>query len=266
MRFCRFPWGGHQNHAIGLMNELVVLGGNFFRKPQLFQFQNETFAVEYPHHKAFAEKRRNGRHPEINLLVGYFELDPSVLGQAPLGDIEFGHDLDPRNNGRLQSVRRGFDLGQNTVDAIPDLEFVFERLEVDVAGPHLDGIQYQAVDQPDNGGFRGQVFQMLGIRFSVFGDLVYILAGLFDNPFNGLASGAVEPFDRLQNILFLALQDIDAVPVREFKGIDGFRVFRISDGHFHRLAIKGKWNEPGLLHKLHRKIFYGYRLFGIFLI
>ena len=64
--------------------------------------------------------------------------DAAVLRQAPLGDVEVGHDLDARGDGEGQVPRRRHHLVEHAVGADADLELVLERLEVQVAGVVLD--------------------------------------------------------------------------------------------------------------------------------
>jgi len=57
-----------------------------------------------------------GRHPQIDLLAAHRHPDPPVLGQPPLGDVELGHDLQARNDGRAQTLRRRrLDLAERNV-------------------------------------------------------------------------------------------------------------------------------------------------------
>jgi hypothetical protein len=75
------------------------------------------------------------------------ELDAAVLGQAAFGNIEVRHDLDARGDGKCQVARRGDHFIQHAVGFDADFEFVFEGLEVQVAGPVLDGQQQHHVEQ-----------------------------------------------------------------------------------------------------------------------
>jgi hypothetical protein len=56
----------------------------------------------------------------------------AVLRQAALRDVEVGHDLDPRNHRRGQPLGRRLHIVQHAVDAIPDVQLVLERLDVDI--------------------------------------------------------------------------------------------------------------------------------------
>ena len=84
------------------------------------------------------------------------QADAAVLGQAALGDVQVGHDLDARGDGEGQVARRRHHLVEHAVGTDADLELVLERLEVQVAGVVLDGQQQDHVQQLADRGAVGQ--------------------------------------------------------------------------------------------------------------
>ena len=62
------------------------------------------------------------------------ELDAAVLRQALLGDVQLGHDLQARDDRRLEvlDLRRDRGFHQHAVNAVADAQLVLERLDVDV--------------------------------------------------------------------------------------------------------------------------------------
>ncbi len=73
----------------------------------------------------------------------------AVLRQAPLRDVERGHDLDARGERRLEARRRLHDVVEDAVDAEADSQIVLEGLDVDVARSALDRVGHQRVDELD---------------------------------------------------------------------------------------------------------------------
>ena len=117
------------------------------------------------------------------------EFDPSVLRQAAFGDVELGHDLDTCRDGVGQVPRRRDHLVQHAVGPNPDLEFILERLEMDVAGLVLDRQQQHHVEQfADRGGrgdflVRGQVEGAVFARLRVETRLLELVDDLLDAVF-----------------------------------------------------------------------------------
>ena len=79
-------------------------------------------------------------------------LDPAVLGQALLGDVHVGHDLDPGQHRVLELHRQVHGLVEDAVDAVADAEGLLVGLEVDVARALLDGLDEDVVDEGDDRG------------------------------------------------------------------------------------------------------------------
>src|SRR5207247_10713024 len=88
--------------------------------------------VEEAEDRLLAEDRRQGGAAEVELAARVPELDPPVLREAPLGDVEVRHDLEARQDRRLEALGWGEHLVQDAVhpDAYP--EHLFVRLEVSV--------------------------------------------------------------------------------------------------------------------------------------
>ena len=77
--------------------------------------------------------------------------ETAVLRNAALGNVQFGHDLDARNDGGMMLFadrRHGF--GQHAVDAVLDATPIVAGLDVNVAGPALKRGEDDGVDQPDD--------------------------------------------------------------------------------------------------------------------
>ncbi len=75
------------------------------------------------------------------------ELDAPVLRHAALGDVELRHDLEARDERRLELHRRLHHFLQRAVDAVAHADLVLEALEVDVRCALLHGVGQDGVDQ-----------------------------------------------------------------------------------------------------------------------
>jgi hypothetical protein len=73
-------------------------------------------AVQHTQGHRFPVHGRNGGDAEIDVMTAEGELDASVLGQAPLRDIEMGHDFDAGDHGRPQMRRHLLRHSQQPVD------------------------------------------------------------------------------------------------------------------------------------------------------
>src|SRR6266542_4735079 len=89
------------------------------------------------------ETRRSILRPAI-----CFWMRPSCGSR--LGDIHAGHHFHPRNHRECQMPWRWRHLVKRTIDAIADFEFVFERLEVNVARAVLDRLVKNEIHKTDD--------------------------------------------------------------------------------------------------------------------
>ncbi len=163
--------------------------------------------------------------------------DAAVLRQTPLGNIQGGHDFQAGNDREGEVFGRRGHFVKGAVHAVADFEFVLERLEMDVAGAVLDGLKENEVDETDDGGLVGEVFQVGGGAggggFGGFaGDFVVLAQFLEDVGDVGLGVAIVTadgPFD------FGGIghdrDDFLADDVGEF--IDHGRVERVGQGQLH---------------------------------
>ena len=83
-------------------------------------------------------------------LLPDLELDAAVLRHAALGDVELRHDLEARDERRLELQRRLHDFLQRAVDAVAHAQLVLEALEVDVRRAALHGVGEDRVDELDD--------------------------------------------------------------------------------------------------------------------
>src|SRR5207245_6432786 len=93
---------GDDDHAVRALDRLLDLLETASVEAQLREVELERALVEDAQHDALAKERRDDRDAEVDLARGFAELDAAVLRQPALGDVEVGHDLQPRHDRRLE--------------------------------------------------------------------------------------------------------------------------------------------------------------------
>ena len=145
---------GDEDDAVGLVDQLAELGEHVRRPCRPCSRSSET-TVRSSTRMTTLSPNMVGKDADahVDRVAADVQLDAAVLRQAALGDVEVGHDLDAAGDGRGQVARRRHHFVEHAVAAVAHLVFVFERLEVDVAGLVLDGQQQHHVDElADRGG------------------------------------------------------------------------------------------------------------------
>ncbi len=90
--------------------------------------------------------------------------DAAVLRQALLGDVELGHDLQARDQRRVQRLVGLHHLAQRAVDAKAHRARALVGLDVDVARAVLGGLREQRVEHADDRRVVGRLQQVLHRR------------------------------------------------------------------------------------------------------
>ena len=92
------------------------------------------------------------RHPEIHRAAKNSQLEATVLGNPPLRDVQFRHDLDAGDRllGHFLAFHH-FHFQQHPIDPILDREIRRSRFKMDVAGAELEGIINRRMHQLDYG-------------------------------------------------------------------------------------------------------------------
>ena len=107
---------------------------------------------EDPDDGLLAVQAGQGGHAGVDPRTGDDDLRPAVLRDAPLGDVETGDDLDPRQHRPGRLAGGDHDVAQDAVDPEADAQAVALGLHVDVRGAELDGLVQDLVDELDRGG------------------------------------------------------------------------------------------------------------------
>ena len=147
---------GHQHHAVRFRDVAAEAARSSSPKPTTSSVSLWNFSLI----DSLSRMRSTASSPWIAGHDGDAEVDgapvvahaeAAVLRHAPLGDVEFGHDLDTRDDGGVMLLRDRFHrLLQHAVDAVLDDDRIVASLDVDVAGTPLQGGEDGGVDQADD--------------------------------------------------------------------------------------------------------------------
>ena len=154
---------GDEDDAVGLVDHLAPARQHVLGHAELVEVELHDRAVEDPQDDALAEHGGQGRDADVDAVAAEGELDPAVLGQPALGDVEVGHDLDAAGDRRGQVARRRDQLVEHAVDPVPHLVLFLERLEVDVRGLVLDRQQQHHVEELAHRGGLGHLLDGLEV-------------------------------------------------------------------------------------------------------
>ena len=153
--------------------------------------------------------------------------DAAVLRLAPLGDVELREHLQARRHAGGEPLRDPLHLVQDAVDAEADDERVVLRVEVDVAGAVLGGLEDDRVDQADERRVRDAV---VGLEVVARPRLVLEVELVLDERGALPASrGALDPAQLELDVLARRDADLERVARREAQLVDRLDVGRVGD-------------------------------------
>ena len=169
------------------------------------------------------------------------QLDAAVLRQAPLGDVQPGHDLQAADDRRLEAVdlRRHRLRVQHAVDAVADPQARLLRLDVHVAGPRLDRLQQDLVDQPDDRGLLGHLRELGAVGLDLLEQLDAVVARLGHQAVDRLAAHAQVGLDQLGDLRAAGQHGHDAQAGGGAQLVQRIEVERIAGGHHQRAVGAG---------------------------
>ncbi len=193
--------------------------------------------VEEAQHDLLAEERRQRRDAEVHLLAAsHLQLDAAVLRQAPLGDVQLRHDLEPRRDRVAQLHRRLHHLVEHAVDAVADAEFLLVRLDVDVRRVALDGVGEDQVHELDDRRVLGLARQLADVDVVLVLDQLEVFDVEVRHHVRERGGLVVVLVDRGLDRLFRGDDDLDVVPGEELDVVDREDVRRIGGGEDQRGA------------------------------
>ena len=179
-------------------------------------------------------------------MPAHGQADAAVLGHAPLGNVEIGHDLDARRDGKGQMPRRRHHLEEHAVGPETNLELALERFEVQVAGMVLDGHEQHHVEQfADRGAvshdFLGveliDIAAQLSSGLDRFGQSGVVLQ-IGNDRFNAFAARRIITAQGLENVFFGGHDRTDIEAQERAQLIDDGKLLRIAHGNRERVVVK----------------------------
>ena len=149
--------------------ELLVAPGI---EAALGEVELQRLLVEDPQHGLLAEDRGQDRHAEVDLAGAVPQLDPAVLGQPALRDVEVRHDLQARDDRRLVALGRRQHLVEHAVHAEPDAELLLVGLPVQVGRAPANGVGQDHVDELHDRRLVGRLLELddIGDRGLLFAE------------------------------------------------------------------------------------------------
>ena len=234
----------HDENAVRLFNDLQDVFVDVRRHLESLQIKLHGAPVKDTEHDALPELGRERRDAEVDRLAGDLTLDAAVLGNAALGDVQVGKDLDARGDREGEMARRRLHLVKGPVDAVADLEILLEGFEVDVAGLGLDRAVEDQVDVADN---RGGVRLRRGrCRIQLFLGLDELDLGvpqLLQDIIHRCVVGAVMGRDQFLNKSARRHHLDDLAVQRESEVVECLRVQGVAQGHGEDVSRGGEGND-----------------------
>ena len=103
--------------------------------------------VENSHHDLFPARRRKNRNALFDPAQLGVRRGVAFLGQAGLVGDEVGHDLEAAGNLGHQIERQMNQLRQDAIETDAHGQGAFPRLDMNITGASLDGVEQQVFDQ-----------------------------------------------------------------------------------------------------------------------
>ena len=176
---------GSDEDAIGPLHGFGDVIVKVLGEAQRIEFKVDGGTIQHAQHHRFTELGWEGRNAQIDRAITHGETDAPVLGQAALGDVEVGHDLETGNHRQGQMLGRRRHFVERAVHAIADAELGFKGLEMNVAGAVLHGLEHDQVDEANDRRFVGQPFHQRhvvgGLYRPDFVGNFLVLAQLFED-------------------------------------------------------------------------------------
>src|SRR6185437_10075432 len=160
-RLARARGARDQDHSVRLANVApefahIMFGEAHYVEVQSPKFLTQRFFIQHAQHSVFAVYRRHDRNTEVDEPAFITHAETAILRNAPLGDIEFAHDFDARENRGMPFLRqRLHGVLQHAVNAVFHRDFGVARFNMDVTGAPLERRKNDSVNQADDGAHTG---------------------------------------------------------------------------------------------------------------
>ncbi len=237
------------------LDQLAELGVKIRFHAQLAELEFHGPLVQQSHDDPFAVDHGDHGDADIDLAPARAELDAAVLRQTPLGNVQPRHDFQAADDGRLKAVDLRWHglYVQNAVDTMAHAQTRLLRLDVNVAGPQIDRLQQDLVDQPHHRGFLGLRREFgVGINGLVEFDAV---VGLGQEAVDRFAAHAQVRLDPLGNLLAAGQNGHHRQACGHAQLVQGVQVERIAGGDDEAAVVAADGEERFAMHEARREIF-----------
>src|SRR2546430_5479479 len=241
--FSRTGRAGHEQNSIGRTQQLFEFLLIVAEKAEFGQTKEQTRFVEHAHDDAFAVIRRDGGDAQINRFLFYLHLNAPVLRQTLFRDTHrAGHDLEPADDGGLQTLRRRLHFLEDTVDAKTDAELFVERLEMNIARAELMRFDDQHRNQPDDGRVRFINSNSFGAVANLEAKIDFITYLMLEDVSRFLSCAII--FDQgLADFLRRRTNQLEVALEKKIEAVDGIDIKWIADGEDQTTFAKGHGND-----------------------
>ena len=228
------------------MDQPLIHRQQFRRQADLLKLEQGARLVQQAQHQALAERRRHHRDANVDLAVAYPDGNSAVLRQPGFGNVQVGHDLEARDDARLQRLGRRQHLMQHAVDTVSHLERPFERLDVDVAGAVAHRLRQDQVDELDDGRL-GLVIQDILRPFEVVCQAAQRLVVQILNDLVGrLRAGVVEAVQGADDFALAAENWLHRGFEEQADVVERLQIQRPADGHQRGAVLHADRHQPVL--------------------
>ncbi len=249
---------GHQHDAVRQFDQLAELGVDVLVHADAAERKLHPVLVEDAHHDAFAVQHRDDREPDVDLSTRNLELDPPVLRQSLLGDVEPGHDFQPADDRGLKTVdlRRHRLQLQHAVDPVADLDAGRLGFNVNVAGAGFAGFAENLIDQPHDRRFLRHLRCFGAVPLELFQNLdAALFFSLGHQPVDRFGPHAQVRLDQLGQLRRRCQHGHYGPAGRGAHRVDGVQIERVAGGHHQRVVFPGNRKDLVLMDQLDRKVF-----------
>jgi hypothetical protein len=176
------------------------------------------------------------RDAQIDRPAGDVFLNPAILRQTALRDVEVGHDLQPRDYRHGQMPRRRRHFVERPIHPVPNFEFGFERLEMNVGSPVLHRLIHDQIDVANDRRGIGFRLERFDIDFSVR-PAILDAAKLGENIVHARDVRTVMFFDQILDLINRRDHQLDVAIERKTERLERLRVQRVGDRELDRLPF-----------------------------
>ncbi|MBP2686040.1 MAG: hypothetical protein H6Q81_945 [Deltaproteobacteria bacterium] len=170
----------------------------------------------------------------------HLHLDPAVLRETTLRDVEGGHDLESRRQGVAQPQRGAHDLVENAIHPVAGPELLFVRLDVDVRRAPLDRLGEEVIRQFHDGRVVDAPREVGGVDLLLPDDLEVLVE--FGDDVPELHRAVEELVDLRRDLALGGENELHRVPRLEPDAVDDRHVGGVGhrNDHLRPHAVDGK--------------------------